>query len=152
MPAVTSQGYSKQELFVALSHDRVPLQKAYGPEILALLRPKCIVARHCWNLTQNRNRHNFKYGFSLPDWSRGVDIPDHGTFTGQGFPTSVHRLEPGVQIPNMMQFSAGFERQIAKKSPLAVIYIQGREAFNSFAHVTPMLRCHRCSPRGLIPR
>jgi hypothetical protein len=41
-------------------------------------------------------------------------------------PTSLHRLEPGVQLPNTMQFSLGFERQVAKKTTLTVNYVGTR--------------------------
>ena len=44
------------------------------------------------------------------------------------FPTSVHRLERGVELPNIMQFSLGMERQLAKKTTLAVNYAGTRGA------------------------
>ncbi len=40
----------------------------------------------------------------------------------RGLPTSIHRLDPAVQLPNIMQFSFGVERQLAKKSTLAINY------------------------------
>ena len=39
-----------------------------------------------------------------------------------GAPTSIHRLDPAVQLPDIMQFSFGVERQLAKKSTLAINY------------------------------
>jgi hypothetical protein len=42
------------------------------------------------------------------------------------FPSSVHRLDPLVQLPNTMQFSLGIERQLAKKTTLSVNYIGTR--------------------------
>ncbi len=43
-----------------------------------------------------------------------------------GVPISVHRLERGIELPNAMQFSAGFESQLAKKTTLAVNYVGTR--------------------------
>lgn len=42
------------------------------------------------------------------------------------FPTSIHRLDSRVQLPDTMQFSMGFERQLAKKTTLSVNYIGTR--------------------------
>lgn len=42
------------------------------------------------------------------------------------FPTSIHRLDSRVQLPNTMQFSLGLERQLAKKTTLSVNYIGTR--------------------------
>lgn len=42
------------------------------------------------------------------------------------FPSSIHRLGAGIQLPNMMQFSFGAERQLAKKTTLSVNYIGTR--------------------------
>ncbi|MGH8248377.1 MAG: TonB-dependent receptor domain-containing protein, partial [Gammaproteobacteria bacterium] len=39
-----------------------------------------------------------------------------------GLPTSIHRLQPGVELPAVMQFSAGLERQLSKKTLLALTY------------------------------
>jgi len=41
-------------------------------------------------------------------------------------PASVARLEPGAELPQVFQFSAGFERQLAKKTTLAVNYVGTR--------------------------
>ena len=41
-------------------------------------------------------------------------------------PTSVVRLERGIQLPELLQFSAGLERQLAKQTTLAVNYIGTR--------------------------
>jgi len=41
-------------------------------------------------------------------------------------PTSVVRLEPGIQLPQLLQFSVGLERQLAKKTTLALNYIGTR--------------------------
>jgi outer membrane receptor protein involved in Fe transport len=48
-------------------------------------------------------------------------------------PASVHRLEAGIQLPNTMQFSAGFERQLAKQTTLSVNYVgtRGVQVFRS---------------------
>jgi len=40
--------------------------------------------------------------------------------------TSVVRLERGIQLPQLLQFSAGLERQLAKRTVLAVNYIGTR--------------------------
>lgn len=42
------------------------------------------------------------------------------------FPTSIHRLQAGVQLPNTIQFSLGIERQLAKKTMLSASYIGTR--------------------------
>ncbi|MBI4463240.1 MAG: hypothetical protein HY647_00915, partial [Acidobacteria bacterium] len=39
------------------------------------------------------------------------------------FPTSVHRLEPGAELPNAMQFGAGAEYQLTRGTTLAVHYV-----------------------------
>lgn len=41
-------------------------------------------------------------------------------------PTSVVRLEPGIQLPQLLQFSLGWERQLAKKTTLAISYVGTR--------------------------
>jgi hypothetical protein len=52
-----------------------------------------------------------------------AQIPqDLGSFTGPGFPSSIHQLQPGVQLPDIMQFSASLERQLTKKSLLSMTY------------------------------
>ena len=40
----------------------------------------------------------------------------------RGLPSSIHRLDPAAQLPDIMQFSFGVERQLAKKSTLAINY------------------------------
>ena len=53
----------------------------------------------------------------------GVQIPsDLSAGSPLSFPTSIHRLDRGVQLPKTMQFSFGLERQLAKKTTLAVNY------------------------------
>jgi hypothetical protein len=47
---------------------------------------------------------------------------DLAAFSGLGLPASIHRLQPGVELPNIMQFSMGVEHQVAKKTLLAVGY------------------------------
>jgi hypothetical protein len=42
------------------------------------------------------------------------------------FPTSIHRLNGEIQLPNTMQFSFGMERQLAKKTTLAINYVGTR--------------------------
>jgi outer membrane receptor protein involved in Fe transport len=44
------------------------------------------------------------------------------------FPTSVARLEQGVELPKTMQFSFGVERQLSKETTLAVNYVGVRAA------------------------
>lgn len=57
----------------------------------------------------------------------GAQIPpDLSEGSLLAFPTSVHQLERGVQLPNTMQFSLGIERQLAKKTTLAVNYVGTR--------------------------
>ena len=48
-------------------------------------------------------------------------------------PTSVVRLEQGIQLPEVLQFSVGLERQLAKQTTLAVNYIgtRGRHQLRS---------------------
>lgn len=41
-------------------------------------------------------------------------------------PASVHRLDRGVELPNTMQFSAGIERQVAKKTTFSASYVGTR--------------------------
>ncbi len=41
-------------------------------------------------------------------------------------PASVARLEPGIQLPQVFQFNAGWEGQLAKKTTVAVNYIGTR--------------------------
>lgn len=38
-------------------------------------------------------------------------------------PASIARLEPGAELPQVFQFSAGFEQQLARKTTLAVNYV-----------------------------
>ncbi|MEZ5398908.1 MAG: TonB-dependent receptor [Bryobacteraceae bacterium] len=52
--------------------------------------------------------------------------PDLSDSSLLAFPTSIHQLERGVQLPNTMQFSFGMERQLAKKTTLAVNYVGTR--------------------------
>ena len=51
------------------------------------------------------------------------DLTDH--------PTSIHRLASGAELPAMMQFSLGLDRQLAKKTTLSVNYI-GTRAVQQF--------------------
>jgi hypothetical protein len=59
--------------------------------------------------------------------------PDLDSFDGTGFPTSIHRLEPGPELPGVVQFSASVERQISKRSLLSVAYngTRGVQQFRS---------------------
>lgn len=52
--------------------------------------------------------------------------PDLGAGSLPAYPASIHQLERGVQLPNTMQFSFGIERQLAKKTTLAVNYVGTR--------------------------
>jgi hypothetical protein len=57
----------------------------------------------------------------------GAQIPPDLTDDSlRSFPTSIHRLARGVELPNTMQFSFGVERQLAKKTTLAVNYVGAR--------------------------
>ena len=57
----------------------------------------------------------------------GNQIPqDLQLFTGVGLATTLHRLEPGVRLPVVVQFSGGLERQLGKKSVLSAMYIGTR--------------------------
>jgi hypothetical protein len=47
------------------------------------------------------------------------------------YPTSVARLEQGVELPKIMQFSLGVERQLTKETTLAVNYV-GIRAVDQF--------------------
>jgi hypothetical protein len=51
---------------------------------------------------------------------------DLSGFTGLGVPTSLHRLEPSIELPGVLQFSASLERQLTKRSVLAVTYTGAR--------------------------
>jgi hypothetical protein len=55
-------------------------------------------------------------------------------------PASVARLEPGAELPQVFQFSAGFERQLANKTTLAVNYVgtRGRYQLRSRDANTPL--------------
>jgi len=64
----------------------------------------------------------------------GSRIPaDLATFNGIGEPTSVHRLERGVRLPTVMQYSFGVERQLARRSVFSMNYIgtRGVQQFRS---------------------
>jgi outer membrane receptor protein involved in Fe transport len=57
----------------------------------------------------------------------GAQIPgDLGAGSLAAFPTSIHRLDRGIELPNTMQFSFGAERQLRKKTTLAVNYVGTR--------------------------
>jgi hypothetical protein len=57
----------------------------------------------------------------------GDQIPlNPATFTGNGTPTSVHRLETGIRLPAVTQYSLGVERQLARKTLFSVNYIGTR--------------------------
>jgi hypothetical protein len=62
---------------------------------------------------------------------RGDQIPDLTQPLPDSLPTSVHRLAPGVGLPHALQFSAGFERQLAAGTTLAVTYV-GVRAMQQF--------------------
>jgi hypothetical protein len=52
-----------------------------------------------------------------------TSIPgDLSGYTGLGLPTSIHRLEPSIELPGVIQFSAGLERQLTRKTVLAAAY------------------------------
>ncbi len=52
--------------------------------------------------------------------------PDLSEESLLAFPASIHRLARGVQLPDTMQFSFGMERQLAKKTTLALNYVGTR--------------------------
>jgi hypothetical protein len=57
----------------------------------------------------------------------GAQIPhDFSDESLRSLPTSVHALQSGVGLPNTMQFNFGLERQLAKKTTLAVNYVGTR--------------------------
>ncbi|MBI3682088.1 MAG: TonB-dependent receptor, partial [Acidobacteria bacterium] len=69
-----------------------------------------------WDILRFNGAHLRRYvlsGGQVPELAGGLDR----------LPTSVHRLEPGVALPNIMQFSATYERQIARRTTLAVNYV-----------------------------
>ncbi len=47
----------------------------------------------------------------------------------QALPTSEARLQSGVELPEILQFSAGFEHQLTKKTVLAVNYVGTRAIY-----------------------
>jgi outer membrane receptor protein involved in Fe transport len=51
----------------------------------------------------------------------------------EGVPSSIHRLQAGVELPNTGQFNIGIERQLAKKTTFAVNYVgtRGVQQFRS---------------------
>lgn len=64
----------------------------------------------------------------------GASSPlDPKSFDAAGFPTSVHRLETGVDLPGIVQFSVSIERQLSKRSLLSAAYIgtRGVQQFRS---------------------
>ncbi len=64
----------------------------------------------------------------------GAQIPpDLSEGSLLAFPTSIHQLERGVQLPAMMQFSFSVERQLAKKTLITVNYVgtRGVQQFRS---------------------
>jgi len=70
-----------------------------------------------WDILRFNGAHLRRYVLS------GASLPDNPpAFDGSGIPTSIHRLEPGIQLPGVSQFSASLERQLTKKSVLAVAY------------------------------
>jgi outer membrane receptor protein involved in Fe transport len=57
----------------------------------------------------------------------GASIPEGpDSFDGNGFPTSIHRLQPDAELPAVMQFSGSIERQLSKRSLLSVAYVAAR--------------------------
>ncbi len=63
-----------------------------------------------------------------------ASIPlDLGSFDGTALPPSIHRLEPAVQLPGIVQFSASIERQLRKRSLLSIAYTgtRGVQQFRS---------------------
>jgi hypothetical protein len=70
-----------------------------------------------WDILRFNGRQLRRYVLS------GADIPpDLPAFTGRGIPASVHRLQPGVELPGVLQFSAALERQLSSKSMLSITY------------------------------
>lgn len=64
----------------------------------------------------------------------GVSIPeDLASFAGAGLPASIHRLAPGTEMPGIIQFSTGIERQLSKRSLLSMAYnaTRGVQQFRS---------------------
>jgi hypothetical protein len=64
----------------------------------------------------------------------GASVPqDPPSFDGAGFPTSVHRLETGAELPGVVQFGVSIERQLSKRSLLSVAYngTRGVQQFRS---------------------
>jgi hypothetical protein len=59
--------------------------------------------------------------------------PDLSEESLPSFPTSIHQLARGAELPNTMQFSFGVERQLARKTTLAVNYVgtRGVQQFRS---------------------
>jgi outer membrane receptor protein involved in Fe transport len=57
--------------------------------------------------------------------------PDLSDDTLLAFPTSVHRIGGGTELPNTMQFSFGIEQQLAKNTTMAVSYV-GTRAVQQF--------------------
>ena len=63
-----------------------------------------------------------------------ASIPERlNSFDGSGLPTSVHRLAPRTELPGVVQFSVGLERQISRRSLLSVAYngTRGVQQFRS---------------------
>jgi hypothetical protein len=70
-----------------------------------------------WDILRFNGRQLSRYVLSV------ADIPPNlPAFTGRGIPASVHRLQPGVELPGVLQFSAALERQLSSKSMLSITY------------------------------
>jgi len=53
----------------------------------------------------------------------GDDLPDLSQPLPGSFPTSVHRLAREIALPKILQFSMGFEWQLANRTTLAINYV-----------------------------
>ena len=81
-----------------------------------------------WDILRFDGNHLRRYvvsGASIP--------PELRPFDASGLPTSIHQLQPGVQLPGLAQFSASLEHQLTKKSLLAITYTgtRGVQQFRS---------------------
>ncbi len=72
-----------------------------------------------WDILRYNGVRLRRFIINDPPLSTGaIDIADQ--------PPSVTRLELGIQLPQVLQFSAGLERQLAKKTTLTVNYVATR--------------------------
>lgn len=82
-----------------------------------------------------------------------IPIPaDLATISTNGLAASVHQLDPAVQLPNTMQFSAGVERQLGRKTTIAANYVgvRGVQQFRSRDANAPVAPDYQSRPNPKV--